>query len=506
MKRQVTASPPAGRDPNETKTQRVSSRYTGVAGEMPRKVRAREALPGELRQLERLFADCGWPDRREFVQARKRARARALDVLEGSSSGVDSSRIALLVAAAELFVAFRMALPASVQEAACLVQQLEDIIGIPRIALAREVLRAPELLTMSPAVAVEAQLGALIALAPLRNVSLWTLRTAEHANCVRHVGDGSRSRGARQLAERLLAGEITEPTETTPRRLLLGLPVGRRPHPIAALVASARPGMRDSSRCFLADAAPILGAVLERDALLSGSAASERALVESSERKLTRLGFDLHDGPIQEVAILAEDLRLFRDQLEGVLASTPQRQVVRGRLEDLDAQLVALDSELRRISNEVHSASVLLNRPFSGALRDVARAFATRTNIEPGVTIEGDTGLLSVSQQIALLNVIHEALTNVRDHAEATAVRIVVSVNEQGVEAQVTDNGHGFDLEPTLMQSARRGHLGLVAMHERVRLLGGQCRIDSRPGGPTVISVALERWVPLAEPAQPTSA
>jgi signal transduction histidine kinase len=47
------------------------------------------------------------------------------------------------------------------------------------------------------------------------------------------------------------------------------------------------------------------------------------------------------------------------------------------------------------------------------------------------------------------------------------------------------------------MRAARRGRLGLIAMHERVRLLGGQCRIDSRPGGPTVISVALDRWEPL---------
>jgi signal transduction histidine kinase len=61
----------------------------------------------------------------------------------------------------------------------------------------------------------------------------------------------------------------------------------------------------------------------------------------------------------------------------------------------------------------------------------------------------------------------------------------------------VVDNGDGFDLESTLIRAARQGRLGLVAMHERVRLLGGQCRIDSRPGGPTVVSVALERWGPL---------
>jgi signal transduction histidine kinase len=46
------------------------------------------------------------------------------------------------------------------------------------------------------------------------------------------------------------------------------------------------------------------------------------------------------------------------------------------------------------------------------------------------------------------------------------------------------------------MRAAREGRIGLIAMNERVRLLGGQCRIDSRPGGPTVVSVALEPWAP----------
>ena len=74
-------------------------------------------------------------------------------------------------------------------------------------------------------------------------------------------------------------------------------------------------------------------------------------------------------------------------------------------------------------------------------------------------------------------------------------------MNATGVEAQVTDNGCGFDPEQTLIRAAQAGRLGLVAMHERVRLLGGRCRIDSQPGGPTVVSVALERWEPLAGPA-----
>jgi signal transduction histidine kinase len=251
----------------------------------------------------------------------------------------------------------------------------------------------------------------------------------------------------------------------------------------------------------------MLCAILEREALLAGNAASERALIETSERKLTRLGFDLHDGPLQEVAVLAEDLRLLRGQLESQiepLAGADARlRPVRFRMAEIDAQVATLDENLRRISNEVRAASVLLNRPFTSALRDLAQAFAARTGFEPALSLDGDLALLSASQQIALLNISREALSNVREHSGASKVELRVSANSEGVEAQIVDNGHGFDPESTLLGSARTGHLGLVAMHERARLLGGQCRIDSRPGGPTVISVVLDRWEPLkAAPAR----
>jgi signal transduction histidine kinase len=459
----------------------------------------RRAALAELRRLEQVFADHDWPDSPAFMRARRHARACALEILEDGGSGPDASRTALLVAASELFSAMRTELAASPQDAACLADKIEEVIGLPRMALAREVLRAPELLSLLPAVAIEVQLAMLVAFAPLRSASLWTLDDAEQVTCVRHVGDGGPSRGAKELAGQLLAGGTAKQGS---RRLLLGRPVGRWQLPLAALIGSARPGMRDGCESFLAEAVPLLGAVLERDALLAGNTESERLLVQSSERKLTRLGFDLHDGPIQDAAMLAQDLRLLRDQVDVVIGNPRDRGLVGGRLDDLDAQLLALDSELRRISNEVHASSVLLNRPFTRALRDVTQSFAARTNIEPRLTLDGEMGLISGSQQIALLNIVHEALTNVREHSRATEVEVAVSVNAEGVEAQIADNGRGFDLEATLIRAAHNGRLGLVAMHERVRLLGGQCRIDSRPGGPTVVSVALERWEPLVQDVQ----
>ncbi|HLB21730.1 MAG TPA: ATP-binding protein [Solirubrobacteraceae bacterium] len=476
-----------------------------LRGEVPPSGRGEtrvRALPAELRRLERLFDEIDWPDRRAFLKARRHARKRALETLSVDAAA-SAMRTALLVASAELFARMRSELTAAPRDAARLADQLEDVMGVSRLALAREVLRAPELLTVSPAAALDAQLGMLTALAPVRSVSLWTLDDAEQIQCARHVGEGNPSRGARQLATQLFAGQSAD---AGARRLLVGLPVGRWRHPLAALVGSARPGMRDACESFLLEAVSMLAAILERDALLGANTSTERTLVESSERKLTRLGFDLHDGPIQDVAVVASDLRALRDELEAMLADAGARKLVRRRVDEVESQLLSLDVDLRRISNEVRAASVLLNRPFARALRDVAQAFAARTNTEPRVELDGELGQLSASQQIALLNIVHEALANVREHSDAKKVQIAVSANAEGVEAQVIDDGQGFDLESTLIRAAREGRLGLVAMHERVRLLGGQCRIDSRPGGPTVVSVALERWEPVGNEAQANTA
>ena len=443
----------------------------------------------DLHRMALTFADDGLAARRTLAQARKRAKARAGELAEGAEP---DTRVALLFATAELFDTLRLELAASPQKATRLIERFEETTGMSRLALSREVLRAPEVLSLPLAVAAQVQLAMLLAFAPVRNVSLWTLDEAAQAYCALHVGKGAPSRGAKELARCLLGGGSPEPGGA--RRLLLGMAIGHGRQPDAALICCAKSGARDECLAFLVQAIPVLTAVLERDLLLAGNAASERAIVGSSERRLTRLGFDLHDGPIQEVALLAQDLRDLRDQLK---PKTPAgRELAVGALDELDARMLALDTALRRISNEVRSASVLLNRPFSDALQDVAHAFAARVGFEPRLTIKGDMGLLSGSQQIALLNIVQEALSNVRQHSRATAVQIYVSAG-QTIEVRVTDNGDGFELEAALMKAAQKGRLGLVAMHERVRLLGGQCRIDSRPGGPTVVAIELERWEPV---------
>lgn len=209
-----------------------------------------------------------------------------------------------------------------------------------------------------------------------------------------------------------------------------------------------------------------------------------------AERQLSRLRFDLHDGPQQDVVMLAEDLRIFREQLAGVIADSPIHNRVLACFDDLETRLVALERDLRRISGALQSP-FLQDESLPDAIAQLVAAFTDRTWIELEVELRGDLTQLSDSQQIALLAVMHEALANIREHSDARHVVITVSNGDEGVRATVTDDGRGFDVDAALVASARAGHLGLIGMHERVRLLGGQMKIASRLGGPTVISVSL---------------
>jgi signal transduction histidine kinase len=135
-------------------------------------------------------------------------------------------------------------------------------------------------------------------------------------------------------------------------------------------------------------------------------------------------------------------------------------------------------------------------------LRSELESFASHTGIRVDLSVRGEFADLSDSQRIALLRIVQEALTNVREHSGAATVTVTVSGRRGQTTIDVTDDGCGFDVERTLVRAAQRGRFGLVGMSERVRLLGGRFDVDSRPGGPTRISAVLPAWRPaIAQPA-----
>jgi signal transduction histidine kinase len=134
--------------------------------------------------------------------------------------------------------------------------------------------------------------------------------------------------------------------------------------------------------------------------------------------------------------MLADDLRLFASQFASVYGNTDHAEIVLGRLDDLQAQLVAIDGDLRRIAAFVQSP-FLHPEPLRFVLDKLVDNFVERSTIEPHVSLTGDFDCLSDSQQITLLGLIREALSNIREHGQATEVRIALHADTHGVRGSV---------------------------------------------------------------------
>jgi signal transduction histidine kinase len=220
--------------------------------------------------------------------------------------------------------------------------------------------------------------------------------------------------------------------------------------------------------------------------------AHEPGLAAANERLLVRLGFDLHDGPLQQVHALAQDLRLLREQVLALTGSEYREPLV-GRFGDLEAQLTELHQDLRDLAHSLEPRS-LLQQPLPRAVARELKTMSRRTGIAATIEREGSFDALTASQQIALLRVLQEALSNLRQHSGASAVHVDLFEDGEGVRMEIRDDGHGFDPDAVVPDEEGRSGIGVVGMRERLRLLGGRLELESTRGGPTVVRAILPRW------------
>src|SRR5205823_10742886 len=115
-----------------------------------------------------------------------------------------------------------------------------------------------------------------------------------------------------------------------------------------------------------------LSTMLADDAELAPVATLLEELAEHAEsrrRQIARFGYDLHDGALQEIAALGTELHLFRDQMASTLAGHESEAQLLGRVDDLLARLVDLDTSLRELAVSAES-STLVWRPLSVSVRE----------------------------------------------------------------------------------------------------------------------------------------
>jgi PAS domain S-box-containing protein len=201
-----------------------------------------------------------------------------------------------------------------------------------------------------------------------------------------------------------------------------------------------------------------------------------RRLIEVQENERQTLCHELHDGMMQYAIGAKMLLEAARDES----ASPAQTE----RLESVLDCLTRGITEGRQVIRGVRSA-VLDDLGLAAAIQDLADQMAT-LGIDVDVHLDADLDAMPASLRTTVYRVVQESLANVRKHAHTTRASVEVHRTSDEVQVRVSDAGEGFDVE-----EARKRGFGLVGMTERVRLAGGSCTIESRPGAGASIAARL---------------
>jgi signal transduction histidine kinase len=247
-----------------------------------------------------------------------------------------------------------------------------------------------------------------------------------------------------------------------------------------------------STTKILGRAAAHLTAHLERISLEERAKQKEQTLLEVAEKRLARVGYDLHDGPLQALALLQADLRLTTGDIEAILPADT-RATVREAFASLGEQVAAIERDIRAISLSSESTGATRGS-LTETLRREALQATRGTTVKLHLDLADTLPALSNSQRIAIYRIAQEAFANIREHSNATTITATLGTHDDTVRLRISDNGYGFNPDEELDAARSRGRLGLVGAAERIRLLGGELTIASSPGEGTTIELALRPW------------
>jgi signal transduction histidine kinase len=214
------------------------------------------------------------------------------------------------------------------------------------------------------------------------------------------------------------------------------------------------------------------------------------AETQTLKRRLLRLALDVHDGPMQNLAVIGFSLGDLRRRMQA-LVPEEHHEKIDPAMAQIGDELVRVESELRALITALEHGGIR-SIPVIEAIEAEITEFHRRCPAVAILDIDGDIHTETDSQRIALQSVTRAALANITKHAAANNVEVRLRGTARSITLDITDDGRGFnaDIPP------KPGRFGLNGMRERIELLGGKFEVSSRPGGPTRISATLKTWRP----------
>ncbi len=218
---------------------------------------------------------------------------------------------------------------------------------------------------------------------------------------------------------------------------------------------------------------------------------------EESERR--RISVTLHDE-------LGQDLIFLKYKIVNLDKKLQNGNRLKTEYTEVFQKLDEIIEKVRQISRYL-SPTILEELGLTAAIRHLFEEFCKHYECACAISSESDEagelsphprtchllesdeidGLLSPLAQVNVYRIFQESLTNISKHSQATRVSATVKKQDDYVSFLVEDNGKGFEVQKALAAGSLHTGIGLVAMQERVRMVGGSFHIESREGSGTMI-------------------
>jgi len=194
-----------------------------------------------------------------------------------------------------------------------------------------------------------------------------------------------------------------------------------------------------------------------------------RVLLQTLERDRSAVASALRAETAQVLATLLVSLAAFDDcdDLDEVRAGLRElREAVRVDLERVQSLATRIQS------------SVLDDLGLAPALEAASRSLTRST----GPVIEVDHPAAGVElpaiEQTLVFRILEEAMRNAVAHAEARQIAVRLAETPTGLEFEVRDDGHGFDMNG----GSTNPTSGLALMRAQARAIGGRLDVTSSRG------------------------
>jgi PAS domain S-box-containing protein len=220
-----------------------------------------------------------------------------------------------------------------------------------------------------------------------------------------------------------------------------------------------------------------LGAFCELVSLAVASAqaradlsASRARLVKAGDEQRRKLERNLHDGAQQRLVSLALTIRLARRLLE------TKPEAVAASLEGAAKELDLALEELRELARGLHPAA-LSEQGLGPALTNLAKRLPIEVDVK--ATVER----LPENIEATAYYIVSEALTNVVKHAQATTVKVDMTLADDVLRFEITDDGRG-GADPF-------AGTGILGLRDRAEAVGGTLFVISPPGKGTIVTAQI---------------